>query len=270
MYPPRATRAAPGVPVPRAGRALARTQTRSPRYFAPVIDPGPYAPFAPAFRIALPFGLLAGVHLPPRADPVPHPVLARLHPDERDYARTLGGFRQVQFVGGRLALGDLLGELGLRRVGVLPNEHGAPALSPGFVASVSHKQNLAVALVARGNGVGIGVDLEDTDRHRPGVAARVLRAEELRMVEALPADRQWVETAIRFSVKESVYKALHPFLLRYIGFGEVAVWTEPDGNDRVEPFLRPGEGPFRFEARHAWIGNRVLSMVRARPASSGA
>ena len=68
-----------------------------------------------------------------------------------------------------------------------------------------------------------------------------------------------------FSVKESVYKALHPFLLRYIGFGEVAVWPQPDGNDRVEPFLRPGEGPFVFEARHVWIGDRVLSMVRLRP-----
>lgn len=230
-----------------------------------MIDPGPYAPFAPAFRVALPFGLLAGVHLPGGSDPVPPPVLARLHPDERDYARTLGGFRQVQFVGGRLALGELLGELGLRRAAVLPNVHGAPALVPGFVASVSHKQDLAVGLVARGNGVGIGVDLEDTDRHRPGVAARVLRAEELAFVESLPADRRWVETAIRFSVKESVYKALHPFLQRYIGFGEVAVWTEPDGNDRVEPFLRPAEGPFRFEARHLWIGTRVLSIVRARP-----
>ena len=249
---------------------------RSGRYpdapFAPsfliaprVIDPLPFAPYGMAFRVALPFGLLAGVHLPAGPDPVPRAALARLHPDERDFARTLGGYRQVQFVGGRLALGDLLGELGLRRGGVLPNSHGAPELAPGFVASVSHKQDLAVGLVARGHGVGIGVDLEDTDRHRPGVAARVLRAEELRAVETLPADRQWVDTAIRFSVKESVYKALHPFLLRYIGFGEVAVWPEPDGNDRVEPFLRPGEGPFRFEARHLWIGTRVLSIVRVRP-----
>lgn len=231
-----------------------------------MIDPLPFAPFAPAFRIALPFGLIAGVHLPPTSDPVPHPVLARLHPDERAFARSLGGFRQVQFVGGRLALGDLLGELGMRRVAVLPNAHGAPELAEGFVASVSHKQDLAVGLVARGHGVGIGVDLEDTDRNRPGVAARVLRAEELAVVQALQPGRQWVDTVVRFSVKESVYKALHPFLQRYIGFGEVAVWPEPDGADRVEPFLRPGEGPFRFEARHLWLGTRVLSMVRARPA----
>lgn len=233
-----------------------------------MFTPLPYAPFAPAFRVALPFGLVAGVHLPAGPDPVPHPVLARLHPDERDHARSLGGFRQVQFVGGRLALGDLLGELGMRRGAVLPNTHGAPEVAQGFVASISHKQDLAVALVARGTGVGLGVDIEDTDRHRPGVAARVLRKEELAMVEGLSLDRQWVDTAVRFSVKESVYKALHPFLLRYIGFGEVAVWPEPDGNDRVEPFLRPGEGPFRFEARHIWLGSRVLSMVRVRPAGA--
>lgn len=240
-----------------------------------MIDPLPFAPFAPAFRVALPYGLLSAVHLPSNSDAVGHPVLARLHPDEREYARTLGGFRQVQFVGGRLALGDVLGELGVRRAAVLPNAHGAPELAPGFVASISHKQDLAVALVARGHGVGIGVDLEDTDRNRPGVAARVLRAEEFAVVQGLPENRQWVDTVVRFSVKESVYKALHPFLLRYIGFGEVAVWPEPDGNDRVEPFLRPGEGPFRFEARHLWIDSaaapmatgRVLSLVRVRPAA---
>lgn len=230
-----------------------------------MIDLAPYAAFQTAFRVALPFGLLAGVHLPGNGEPVPPLALARLHPDERDYARTLGGYRQVQFVGGRLALGELLGEMGMRRQGVLPNSHGAPEVAPGFVASVSHKHDLAVAIVARGHGVGVGVDIEDTDRARPGVAARVLRAEELRFVESLPVERQWIETAVRFSVKESVYKALHPFLQRYIGFGEVAVHTLPDGHDTVEPFLRDGEGPFRFEARHLWVGARVLSMVRARP-----
>lgn len=247
-------------------RILSSERLHGARYVPRVFNVLPFAPFAPAFRVALPFGLLAGVHLPPGSDPVGHPAMVRLHPDERDFARTLGGFRQVQFVGGRLALGELANELGLRRGPVLPNEHGAPALPPGFVASISHKRDLAVALVARGHEVGLGVDIEDTDRERPGVAARVLRAEELAMVQQLPRDRQWVETAIRFSVKESVYKALHPFLVRYIGFGEVAVWPGLDGNDRVEPFLRGGEGPFKFEARHAWIGDRVLSMVRVRAA----
>ena len=213
---------------------------------------------------AIPHGIAAAVHLPAGADPVPTEVLARLHPDERRYALTLGGFRQVQFVGGRLAFGEVFPELGLRRAPVLSNSHGAPDLPAGVTGSVTHKTELAIAMLARG-GPGLGIDLEDTDRDRPGVAARVLRPEELAAVENLAADRRWRDTAVRFSLKESVYKALHPFLQRYIGFQEVAVWPSPDGVDRIEAHLAPGEGPFTFEARHYWLERRVFTAVRARP-----
>lgn len=228
-----------------------------------MIEPTAHAPFESAFVLALPLGLVAGVHLPPTPDAVPVEVLARLHPDERDFAATLRGFRQVEYTGGRLALGALFGEMGLRRTPVLPDGHGAPALPAGVVASITHKRDLAVAILARG-APGLGLDLEETDRDRPGIAPRVLRPEELSAVQALAADRQWTETAVRFSVKEAIYKALHPFLVRYIGFHEVAVWPSPDGIDRVESFLPASDGPFRIEARHTWVGTRVLSMVRAR------
>lgn len=228
----------------------------------------PYAPYTPAFVVALPHGIAAGVHLPDAPNPVPTEILARLHPDERAHATTLGGYRQVQFVGGRLALGELFPELGLRRSPVLTNTHGAPVLPAGVTGSVTHKNDLAIAMIARGS-PGLGIDLEETDRDRPGVASRVLRAEELAAVEALPAERRWRDTAVRFSVKEAVYKALHPFLLRYIGFGEVAVWPSPDGIDRIEPHLGPHEGPFVFDARHYWVENRVFSTVRIRPQREG-
>lgn len=228
----------------------------------------PYAPYTPAFVVALPHGIAAGVHLPDAPNPVPTEILARLHPDERAHATTLGGYRQVQFVGGRLALGELFPELGLRRSPVLTNTHGAPVLPAGVTGSVTHKNDLAIAMIARGS-PGLGIDLEETDRDRPGVASRVLRAEELAAVEALPVERRWRDTAVRFSVKEAVYKALHPFLLRYIGFGEVAVWPSPDGIDRIEPHLGPHEGPFVFDARHYWVENRVFSTVRIRPQREG-
>ncbi len=232
---------------------------------ANVIRLSAIAPWQPAFLVALAHGVYAGVHLPPSSDPVPAEVLGQLPPEEQLHARTLGGFRQAQFVGGRLAFAQAFAELGHRRPAILSDVHGAPLLPRGLVGSVTHKQDLAVALLARG-APGLGVDLEDTDRDRPGVARRVLRPEELAEVEALPPSRQWTETAIRFSLKESVYKALHPFLLRYIGFGEVAIRTTPEGIDQVVPYLQPGEGPFVFDARHTWVDSRILTSVRARPA----
>lgn len=224
----------------------------------------PHGPFRSAFLVALPHGVVAGVHLPPGPEPVPDGVLSRLHPEERAFAASLGGFRQVQFVGGRLALADLCEELGARPQAILPDAHGAPAVPAGFAGSVSHKRDLAVAILARGE-PGLGIDLEDTSGDRPGVARMVLRAEELAAVEQLAPERRWCDTALRFSLKEAVYKALHPYLRRYIGFGEVAVWPSPDGHDRIEPFLPPGEGPFRFEGRHVWLGSYALSTVRVRP-----
>ena len=47
-------------------------------------------------------------------------------------------------------------------------------LPPGVAGSVTHKNDLAIAMIARGS-PGLGIDLEDTDRDRPGVASRVLR-----------------------------------------------------------------------------------------------
>ncbi len=221
-------------------------------------------PYTAAFLCALPHGLVAGLHLPPTPDPVPEEILLRLLPAERACARGLRGFRQVQFVGGRLAMASLFHELGAYRHPILSDPHGAPAMPHGLIGSISHKQDLVVALLARGNG-GIGIDLEETDRERPGVAARVLRPEELEAVAQLPPTRAWCEAMIRFSVKESIYKAIHRYLRRYIGFGEVAVWPTPEGVDRVDTFFGPGEGPFQIDARHTWIGNRVLSTVRALP-----
>lgn len=223
----------------------------------------PAAPFRTAFVVALPHGIAAGVFLPGTPDPVPDAVLERLHPGEQAHARSLGGFRQPEFVAGRLAFAELFPELGVLPAPVLPNVHGAPELPQGVVGSITHKRDIAIAMVARG-GPGLGIDLEETDRLRPGVAERVLRPEELAAVEALAEDRRWTDTVVRFSVKEAVYKALHPYLQRYIGFGEVAVWPSPDGIDRVEARLRPDEGPFRFEARHYWMDTRVFATVRVR------
>ncbi len=226
-----------------------------------MIHPEPAAPWALAFVNAIPHGVVVGVHLPAGPDPVEEAVLTRLVPAERDAAVALRGFRQVQFVGGRLAVAAAFAELGTRRMAVLADEHGTPLFPEGLVGSISHKQDLAVALLARGS-VAVGVDLEDTDRPRPGVPERVLTPRELEAVRALPESRQWVDTVVRFSVKESIYKAIHPTLRRYVGFGEVEVWPGTDGWDRVDP-VTPELTTFQFEARHCWIGMRVLTTVRA-------
>jgi len=215
-----------------------------------------------AFVVPLPHGVVAGVHLPDAPEPVPELILTRLLEPERRYAEALRGYRQVQFAGGRLAVALALAELGSRRVPITSDEHGAPLFPHGVRGSISHKNDLAVALAARGE-LMLGLDLEDTDRERPGVAERVLTPGELDANLALPPERRWVDAVLRFSVKEAVYKAIHPALHRYIGFGEVEVWPQGDGTDRVVP-RSPDLAAYTFEARHAWLGSRVLTTVKAR------
>ncbi len=242
-----------------------------------------HAPFEIAFTLAMPHGLVAGVHLPGGASvpppAVPEHVLARLHPEDAAHARTLHGFRQNEFVGGRLAMGVVFHELGLRVTAVPADTHGAPVLPAGLVGSITHKRDLAIALVARTPGgttapqppLGVGIDLEDLDHARAGIAERVLRAEELSVVDTLPGHRKWVDIATRFALKEAVYKAIHPFVRRYVAFEEASVRTSPDGTDEITLHLANGEGPFVVDARHTWIEGpgavpRVLASVRVRPA----
>ena len=241
-----------------------------------------HVPFEIAFTLALPHGLVAGVHLPGGAvvppTPVPESVLERLHAEDAAQARALHGFRQTEFVGGRLAMGVVFHELGLRPTSIPLDTHGAPVLPTGLVGSITHKRDLAIAIVARTPGesaaptppLGIGIDLEDHDHAREGIAERVLRPEELAFVADLPGHRRWVDIATRFALKEAVYKALHPFVRRYVGFDEASVRTSPDGTDDITLHLTGGEGPFLLDARHTWIEGpgavpRVLATVRVRP-----
>jgi 4'-phosphopantetheinyl transferase EntD len=102
--------------------------------------------FALRFQRALASGVCVGVALPE----APGPVLpAELHPDEAAYAQLLAPLRRVGFVGGRLALRAALAALGARDVGpIMATARGAPALPAGFVGSVSHKREVAVAIAA--------------------------------------------------------------------------------------------------------------------------
>lgn len=215
-----------------------------------------------AFHHANAHGVLSAVHLPDRPDPVADEVLERLHPDEAAHARTLGGYRQVSFVGGRLALRAARRQLHMRLDPVLPDARGTPVLGEGFVGSVSHKRTLAVAMVARDAAGTLGIDLEDHGPPRLRIADRILRDEELDALADLPEDRRWIALLLRFSIKESIYKALDPWVRRYVDFKEARVTPDLMGRAEVDLFLARSEGPFTVDARYEWLRGRLLTSVR--------
>jgi len=220
--------------------------------------------FAVAFKIALQHGLVVGVNLPGTGGAVDEEFFELLHPEEAAHARTLRGFRQEQFVGGRLALRSACAGLGRTAGPILVGPRGEPLLSAGLCGSISHKRHLAVALAARDTCGSIGIDFEELDQPRKGVAGKVLRPAELSAVLALPEERQWTATVTRFSLKEAVYKALAPRLQRYIDFSEAEVEPDTDGQALIHLHLSSGPVPVDVEARYVWAARGILATVRAR------
>ena len=187
-----------------------------------------------------------------------------LPPVEREVAESMRGFRQESYVGGRLAAGAALGLLGLPRTPITMGPRGEPIPPRGVSLSISHKRHMAVALAARCDHGVVGVDLEDLEPSRMAIASRILQPCELEEVLALPEERQWTATVVRFAIKEAIYKALAPRLGRYMGFDEAIVVVDMDGTAEVTMSLTEGTPPVSIEARYGWLFGAVLATVRAK------
>ncbi len=219
-----------------------------------------------AYHHATPHGVVSAVHIPDSREPVPDDILATLPPEEAAHASTLRGYRQVQYVGGRIALRQACGQVGVRPGILRATERGAPILPEGFVGSISHKRDLAVGMVAR-DGLGtLGVDLEDYAPSRLRIIDHVLTEAECAELAPLPEDRRWIALLMRFSIKESIYKALDPYVGRYVGFHEAEVRPDLHGDAEVTLNLKNDEGPFEVRARYEWLWGRLLTSVRIRSA----
>ncbi|MBN2800902.1 MAG: 4'-phosphopantetheinyl transferase superfamily protein [Deltaproteobacteria bacterium] len=204
------------------------------------------------------------MNIPDQPAPIPEDVQLMLHPEEWEYAEKLRGYRQIQFIGGRLALHDAGRLLGVSAAPSLPDHWGAPIVPQRMVGSISHKRTLAVAMMARPEGQSLGVDLETYGPPRPRVASKVLTPEELRSVAELPESRQWISTLVRFSIKEALYKALHPHLRRYVDFQEVSVFPDLQGGASIDLHLTPPGPPLQVAVRYDWLHGYLLTSARVR------
>ena len=220
--------------------------------------------FTIAYHHASVNGVLSAVHIPDSPEPVPEAVLEQLPSAEAELALSLKGYRQTQFVGGRLALRAASAQLGVSPPPLLQTPRGAPVMPRGLVGSVSHKSRLAIAMVSRDDQRTLGVDLEDYAPERLNIAPRVLTEGELDEVRKLQQDRQWIAVLIRFSIKEATYKALDPIVQRYVGFHEAIVTPDLSGGAQVRLALANQEGPFEVDAHYEWLHGQLFTSVRIR------
>ena len=221
-------------------------------------------PYSIAFTTALPHGVVVGVHLPDSKDPVPDKIIERLYQEEIPTARGFSGYKQVSWVGGRIAASMATKGFGFPRRPVLSGPSGEPIYDGGLCVTISHKRTMAVAMVARQHHGSIGIDLEIPQKPRLGIAERVLTPAELAEVRALPKERHWSATIMRFALKEALYKALFPRLRRFVDFNEAEIRPDVNGPARYTLSLRNGEGPFIAEGRIHWFGEHLLATAHVR------
>eukprot|EP00586_Coscinodiscus_wailesii_P009835 CAMPEP_0172512714 /NCGR_PEP_ID=MMETSP1066-20121228/246648_1 /TAXON_ID=671091 /ORGANISM="Coscinodiscus wailesii, Strain CCMP2513" /LENGTH=377 /DNA_ID=CAMNT_0013292641 /DNA_START=414 /DNA_END=1547 /DNA_ORIENTATION=+ len=175
-----------------------------------------------------------------------------LNAKEVEYGTSLKGQPAlISFFLGRLAIRTALRDVsssGESQDGypILRDEHGRPVLPTGYLGSISHKRLMGVALVDLddcGTGRrrrGIGVDVEQSYTRRQNVGKRVLTQRERDDLGKIKGVTRDEEVLLRFSLKESVYKAMHPLLAQYVGFQEAEVYPQEDGTAEVYLNLKNG------------------------------
>jgi 4'-phosphopantetheinyl transferase EntD len=223
-----------------------------------------------AAEVSLDEGALVVVELGGSLDePPPESALAELAADERAAALAMLPRRRRTWTGGRIALRRALraasGDGPWPAIGV--DDRGAPVLPAGLSGSIAHKDEVAAAIAATGDGRAVGLDLEPRRPMKLALSSRVLcddEAEHLARTLVDGADRG-LELARRFAAKEAIYKAIDPSLRRYVGFREVALAGDARGYE-VELRFAPGaRAPRAVEVRVLDAGDVLVALARATP-----
>jgi 4'-phosphopantetheinyl transferase EntD len=190
--------------------------------------------------------------------------------------------RRRPWIAGRAAIRIALAREGMEAPAVGHDDRGAPVLPAGCAGSISHKEVrradeadaeaswapgdvAAVALVRREFAARLGVDVELDRRLSADIASRVLTGGEETGIAGMDQAMRSREVLLRFSAKEAIYKAVDPYVRRYVGFKEVGVTPRPDGSADVTWHLDPQENnEGLFDASVLWrrVSGLVVTMAR--------
>mmetsp|Transcript_105613 Transcript_105613/g.192117 ORF Transcript_105613/g.192117 Transcript_105613/m.192117 type:complete len:316 (+) Transcript_105613:63-1010(+) len=216
-------------------------------------------PFDTVFALPVMDGLFLAANLPVDESSAAELPFDELHPREREVLTGMKPHRQTSFAGGRIALRRALeaaGESALAEKPVLSSKSGAPAIPPGIVGSISHTHGAAAAFICPLRVLGeeciahnaiskfslgsnnkrcaVGVDIEPVDRKVPLKLATKVLAEEERQTLGLSGLSAESDLLLRVSIKESLYKAMHPLVRRSIRWHSVKIQPGRDGSCTVD------------------------------------
>lgn len=213
----------------------------------------------------------------PRALPGAHLLSTRFDPARlaaEDFARCaiapVPGVakRQAEYLAGRLCAREAL----LRATGVASvpavGADRAPQWPAGVVGSISHGSGWAGALVAQsGAWRGLGLDVEQplAAGRAARLAEQILTPAELLRLQALPAEQRAWRVGLTFSLKESLFKALYPLVLRRFYFHDAELLgADEHGEARLRLLLDlAADWPAgsELDGQFAELDGQLLSLV---------
>jgi phosphopantetheine--protein transferase-like protein len=152
--------------------------------------------------------------------------------------------RLNEFIAGRVALrrcfGSYCDDISWEEVmKPLIKAPGPVQLPQGWIGSISHKTHIAIAGLRRAAGLNdqLGVDVENIVYAGKWEQRFIEKTSTLFELEKQPTLSGLSETEmalLRFSMKESVFKAIYHSLRRHVGYHEVEIFPSLDGTAEVK------------------------------------
>ncbi len=139
--------------------------------------------------------------------------------------------RQTEFLAGRLCAREAMRQLDGRQHVPLIGEDRAPVWPNDLCGSITHSTGWAAAIVAcQQHWRGLGMDVEQlmSSERAARLAGEILTADEMQRMAAGAEHHVPLLVTLTFSLKESLFKALYPIVLKrfYFEHAELLEWTE--------------------------------------------
>jgi 4'-phosphopantetheinyl transferase EntD len=128
--------------------------------------------------------------------------------------------RKAEYLAGRVCAKHVLKALNIYNFELRSGVDRAPIWPYSIVGSITHSQEIAMAMVAHNTDVaGIGIDIEQlmSAKQEQELQQQILHPDELFQFQLFAKQIPHPLTVI-FSAKESIFKALYPSVKQFFGF----------------------------------------------------
>jgi len=151
-----------------------------------------------------------------------------LFPEELALVASAVEKRRLEFARGRQCARAALRRLGFADSPLLSGSQREPLWPTGVVGSITHTHGLCVAAVGRQSSyAGVGIDVEPAAPLQRPVAERVATEAEMSALRSLPP---LLAARLIFSAKEAFYKCQFYRTRQFLGFFDVSLELEPEGD----------------------------------------